>query len=43
MLPSATREALLGEMANAIEEQGGAFAVDYETHLYMARRVDHEN
>jgi SAM-dependent methyltransferase len=40
MLAPATREALLDEIANAIDGQGGEFDVDYETHLYMARRAE---
>jgi SAM-dependent methyltransferase len=38
MLAAAKREALLEEIAAAIDDQGGAFEVDYETHLYMAHR-----
>ena len=40
MLAPAMREALLVEIAEAINDQGGEFDVDYETHLYIARRVD---
>ncbi len=29
---------LLSEIAQAINDEGGRFDVDYETHLYMARR-----
>jgi hypothetical protein len=36
MLAAAKREALLEEIAAVIDDQGGAFEVDYETHLYMA-------
>jgi SAM-dependent methyltransferase len=43
MLAPATREELLGEIAKAVDGQGGSFDVDYETHLYIARRVDREN
>ena len=43
MLAPETREALFEEIANAIDDQGGAFAMDYETHLYMARRADRGN
>ena len=39
MLAPATREELLGEIAKAVDGQGGSFDVDYETHLYIARRV----
>lgn len=37
MLAAARRETLLEEIAAAINDQGGSFEVDYETHLYMAR------
>jgi hypothetical protein len=43
MLAPATREALLDDMANAIDGQGGEFDMDYETHLYIARRADRDN
>jgi ubiquinone/menaquinone biosynthesis C-methylase UbiE len=43
MLEPEMREALLEEIANAIDDQGGAFAMDYQTHLYMARRADRDN
>src|SRR5258705_3389649 len=39
MLAPAAREELLGEIAKAVDGQGGGFNVDYETHLYIARRV----
>lgn len=39
MLPPAAREAVLAEIAQAIDRQGGAFVMDYETHLYIARRL----
>jgi SAM-dependent methyltransferase len=42
MLTEATREALLEEIAAAIDDQGGAFEVDYETHLYIAKRLDRD-
>jgi len=38
MLAAQTRDHLLGEIAEAIDGAGGTLAVDYETHLYMARR-----
>jgi len=41
MLTPAVCEELLAETAKAIDGQGGEFEVDYETHLYIARRVDH--
>jgi hypothetical protein len=37
MLDSAKREAMLGEIARAIDDHGGRLTVDYETHLYIAR------
>ena len=39
MLEFAKREALLGEVAKAIDDHGGRLTVDYETHLYIARRL----
>jgi hypothetical protein len=38
MLAPATREGLLGDIANAIGDREVDFDVDYETHLYLARR-----
>ena len=43
MLAPATREALLDAIANAIDGQGGEFDIDYETHLYIARRAGRDN
>ena len=40
MLAPATRKDLLGEIEKAIDGQGGGFDVDYETHLYIARRIN---
>ena len=40
MLAPATRDELLGEIAKAVDNWGADFDVDYETHLYIARRVD---
>jgi hypothetical protein len=40
MLPQATREALIAEIVQSIDRQGGTFDMDYETHLYIARRLD---
>ena len=34
----AKREEMLGEIAKAIDDQGGELTLDYETHLYIARR-----
>ena len=42
MMEAAKREALLAEIAGAIDEEGGELGVDYETHLYMARRLNRE-
>ena len=42
MMDAAKREALLGEIAGAIDDAGGELALDYETHLYMARRLNRE-
>jgi hypothetical protein len=43
MLAPAMREELLDEIAKAINDQGREFDVDYETHLYIARRFDRDN
>jgi SAM-dependent methyltransferase len=40
MMAAAKRDALLGEIARAINRHGARFDVDYETHLYIARRID---
>jgi SAM-dependent methyltransferase len=40
MMEPGKRDALLGEVAQAIEEHGEAFDVDYESHLYIARRAE---
>ena len=40
MMEPAKRDALLAEIAWAIDSHGGQFDVDYESHLYIARRVD---
>jgi ubiquinone/menaquinone biosynthesis C-methylase UbiE len=37
MLDSAKREAMLDEIAKAIDDHGGSLTLDYETHLYIAR------
>jgi SAM-dependent methyltransferase len=39
MLTANLREELLNDISKAIESHGGEFEVDYETHLYMARRI----
>lgn len=38
MMEPAKLDELLGEIAQAINNDGGQFEVDYETHLYIARR-----
>ena len=40
MMEPAKRDELLGDIAQAIDSHGGQFDVGYETHLYIARRVD---
>ena len=42
MLGSAKRDEMLGELAKAIDDNGGRLTVDYETHLYIARRLNRE-
>jgi SAM-dependent methyltransferase len=42
MLESAKREELLGEIADAVDDYGGQFDVDYETCLYIARRLNRD-
>jgi SAM-dependent methyltransferase len=39
MLATQTRDELLGDVADAIDGEGGTLDVDYETHLYVARRI----
>lgn len=39
MLTPEIRDELLNDISKAIDEHGGGFEVDYETHLYMARRA----
>jgi SAM-dependent methyltransferase len=36
----AKREEMLREIAKAIDDQGGELTLDYETHLYIARRLN---
>jgi SAM-dependent methyltransferase len=38
----AKRDVLLADIAQAINTHGGQFDVDYETHLYIARRIDRD-
>jgi hypothetical protein len=40
MLPTTARETLLAEIVQSIDRHSGAFDMDYETHLYIARRID---
>ncbi|MGJ4998068.1 class I SAM-dependent methyltransferase [Bradyrhizobium sp. HKCCYLS3077] len=40
MIAQAAREELLGDISQAIDRYGGELEVDYETHLYIARRLD---
>jgi hypothetical protein len=40
MMDPAKRDELLADVAQAINSCGGRFDVDYETHLYIARRDD---
>ncbi|MGY4502293.1 hypothetical protein ACVWYH_006250 [Bradyrhizobium sp. GM24.11] len=39
MLTPTMREELLHDISEAVEIHGGEFEMDYETHLYMARRT----
>ncbi|WP_407113138.1 hypothetical protein [Bradyrhizobium sp. LMG 9283] len=43
MLTPTIREELLGEISKAIDAHGGELELDYETHLYIARRIDFDN
>jgi SAM-dependent methyltransferase len=40
MLAPEKREALLTEITKAIDRHGGAFDMEYQAHLYIARRVE---
>lgn len=42
MMEAAKRDAVLGEIATAIDDHGGTLDVNYETHLYIARRLDRD-
>ena len=42
MMEPAKREEMLGEIAKAIDAQGGELTLDYETHLYIARRLNRD-
>lgn len=39
LLTPTVRDELLDDISNAIDHHGGEFEMDYETHLYMARRI----
>jgi SAM-dependent methyltransferase len=39
MMGSGKREEVIGEIAKTIDDHGGGLDVDYETHLYIARRL----
>jgi SAM-dependent methyltransferase len=39
MLAAQTRDDIVADVAEAIDGEGGTLDVDYETHLYMARRT----
>jgi hypothetical protein len=40
MLTQAVRNELISDLSKAIDRHGGEFDMDYETHLYMARRIE---
>jgi SAM-dependent methyltransferase len=42
MMAPSKREEIIGEIAKAIDDQGGKLSVDYETHLYIARRSNRD-
>jgi ubiquinone/menaquinone biosynthesis C-methylase UbiE len=42
MLESAKREEVISEIAKVIADHGGELTVDYETHLYIARRLNRD-
>ena len=42
MMEATKRAELLADIAQAIDSHGGQFDMDYETHLYIARRVDRD-
>jgi len=43
MLTQVVRDGLIGDVSKAIDRHGGEFEADYETHLYMARRIDSDS
>jgi hypothetical protein len=42
MMEAARREEMLAEIAKAVDDQGGKLSLDYETHLYIARRLNRD-
>ncbi|MGY3448194.1 hypothetical protein [Bradyrhizobium sp. USDA 4353] len=40
LLGAETRQGLLDDITKAIDDEGGGLDVDYETHLYIAHRID---
>jgi hypothetical protein len=42
MMEAAKRDAVLGEIAKAIDDHGSTLDVNYETHLYIARRLNRD-
>jgi hypothetical protein len=42
MMEPTKRAELLADIAQAIGSHGGQFDVNYETHLYIARRIDRD-
>ena len=40
MMEATKRKEILEEIAKAIRGYGGRFTANYETHLYIARRLD---
>jgi hypothetical protein len=42
MMEPAKREEMLVEIAKAIDDRGGELTLDYETHLYIARRQNRD-
>jgi SAM-dependent methyltransferase len=42
MMEAGRLEGMLGEIAKVIDDEGGQLTVDYETHLYIARRLNRD-
>ena len=40
MMETSQREGIIDEIAKVIDDEGGTLTVDYETHLYIARRLN---